>query len=251
MQSTDRPTILITAGSNHYTDRRGSPAVDWVISEQYGLEIERAGGLCVAVGPLSPTKHLEERAQSLASLMDGLVITGGAFDIPPQLYGASSHAKSGPFDRVRTDLELALIRQALDTNKPILGICGGMQLLNVALGGDLIQDLSLLDEPLEHEQKQPRSEAGHLVEIMPDTLVAQCYAVNSLGVNSTHHQVIGHVADGLKVSAQSRDGVIEALESPSHAFVVGVQWHPEAMSAQEHSALFNRFVKAASESRSV
>jgi len=244
MQPTDRPTILITAGSNTYTDRRGSAAVDWVISEQYAREIERAGGACLAVGPLGQTDHVEERAQFLASLMDGLVLTGGAFDIPPQLYGASSHPKSGPFDQARTELELALLRQALRKNKPVLGICGGMQLLNVALGGDLIQDLSLLDEPLEHEQEQPRSEPGHLVEIMPDTLLARCFAAGSLEVNSTHHQVIGHVADGLKISAKSPDGVIEALESTNHTFVVGVQWHPEAMSSHQHSALFRQFVDA-------
>lgn len=250
MHPTDRPTILITAGSNRYTDRRGSPAVDWVISEQYALEIESAGATCLAVGPLARTNHEEERARSLASLMDGLVITGGAFDIPPQLYGAPSHPKSGPFDHARTELELALIREAVNTNKPILGICGGMQLLNVAFGGDLIQDLSLLDEALDHEQAQPRSEAGHLVKITPGTLLAECFAVDSLGVNSTHHQVIGRVASGLQVSAQSKDGVIEALESPSHDFMVGVQWHPEAMSAPEHSSLFLRFVEAARKSRS-
>ena len=120
-----------------------------------------------------------------------------------------------------------------------------MQLLNVALGGDLIQDLSLLKEPLVHEQIAPRSEPGHMVEVVADTLLAKLVGKGEMGVNSTHHQVVGHLGQGLKASAIAEDGVIEAIEMKEREFVVGVQWHPEAMSNIEHSKIFHEFVQAA------
>ena len=130
-------------------------------------------------------------------------------------------------------------------DKPVLGICGGMQLLNVALGGDLIQDLSLLEAPVAHEQIAPRSEAGHMVEVAAGTLLAKMLGPGSIGVNSTHHQVVGRLGSKLKASAVATDGVIEAIEAEDRNFAVGVQWHPEAMSAPEQSRLFKAFVEAA------
>ena len=102
MQLSDRPTILITAGSRTYTDRRGSEAADWVISELYALKTEEAGATCLSVGPFKTQSSLEPRLHSLSKVMDGLIVTGGAFDIPPSLYGAQPHPKSGPFDEART-----------------------------------------------------------------------------------------------------------------------------------------------------
>ena len=118
-----------------------------------------------------------------------------------------------------------------------------MQLINVAFGGTLTQDLSLLKAPLQHEQSEPRAEAGHGVEILENTLLSNIVGSSQLGVNSTHHQVIGDLGDDLMISASASDGVVEAIESTNHAFVLGVQWHPEAMampSSNGSSALILR-----------
>lgn len=245
MQPTDRPSIVITAGSKGFIDSRGSPATDWVISELYAAKTEKAGGLALVVGALPKSETPSARLEALGQLMDGLIVTGGAFDIPPSLYNAKPHPKSGPFDAQRTSLELALIKQALSTDKPVLAICGGMQLLNVALGGTLIQDLSLLEAPLCHEQPNPRSEPGHGVSVTHNSLLHAITQSDELEVNSTHHQVIGELGSELRVSAIASDGVIEAIESTNHPFALGVQWHPEAMEAPEQTAIFEHFIQAA------
>lgn len=245
MHRRDRPIIMITTGSNNYTDRRGSPATDWVVSDLYAKRVDQAGGLGLAVGPLKNGERESERLEAICRTMNGLLLTGGAFDIPPDLYGAPVHPKSGPFNHPRTQLELDLLRAAIRDSKPVLGICGGMQLLNVAFGGTLTQDLSLLKAPLQHEQSEPRSEVGHDVEILRNTLLADVIGSSQLGVNSTHHQVIGDLGSDLVVSASASDGVVEAIESKSHPFIMGVQWHPEAMAVPEQQRLFERFVSEA------
>lgn len=248
MHRRDRPTIMITTGSTDYTDRRGSQATDWVVSDLYAKRIDQVGGLGLAVGPLQSSYDQSERIEAISCMMDGLLLTGGAFDIHPDLYGAPLHPKSGPFNHARTQLELHLLRAAIRDSKPVLGICGGMQLINVAFGGTLTQDLSLLKAPLQHEQSEPRAEAGHGVEILENTLLSNIVGSSQLGVNSTHHQVIGDLGDDLMISASASDGVVEAIESTNHAFLVGVQWHPEAMAMPEQQRLFERFIAEAQKS---
>ena len=122
-----------------------------------------------------------------------------------------------------------------------------MQLINVAFGGTLTQDLSLLKAPLQHEQSEPRAEAGHGVEILENTLLSNIVGSSQLGVNSTHHQVIGDLGDDLMISASASDGVVEAIERRI-TLLVGVQWHPEAMAMPEQQRLFERFIAEAQKS---
>lgn len=244
MSEEEQPTILITTGNTHFTDRRGSPATDWVVSALYAQSIRAAGGFGLVLGP-SGGNEADSMITDALRVMDGLLITGGAFDIHPSYYHAESHPSSGPFDDSRTSLEVALLKAALKADKPILGICGGMQLLNVVQGGTLIQDLSLLTEPLEHEQRAPRSEPGHTIKVAKDTLLHSIVGVSKIGVNSTHHQVIGELGSDVVVSAKASDDVIEAIEYRNASFALGVQWHPEAMEEKVHQSIFEHFIRAA------
>src|SRR3546814_4054681 len=160
--------------------------------------------------------------------IDALVVTGGAFDIDPALFGATSRHATVTLKADRTAFELGVTRGALARDMPVLGICGGQQLLHVALGGTLIQHIP--DEvpgALAHEQPNPRTEPGHTVAVKPGTLLAQIAGTAELAVNSAHHQAAKDEPAGVVVSGRAPDGVIEAIESPAHHFCLGVQWHPE------------------------
>lgn len=172
--------------------------------------------------------HEVEQVDIYLDLIDGLVITGGAFDIPPEMYGAAGrHATVTTKDK-RTQFEFAITRGAIERNIPILGICGGEQLLHVVLGGTLIQHIpDAVEYALEHEQKNPRTEPGHSIAIEEGSLLHRITGVTSAEVNTAHHQAAGEVPEGVVVTARSPDGVIEAIEYPAHPFCLGVQWHPE------------------------
>ena len=212
----------------------------YALRENYCSAITKAGGLPVLL------PHDPEQAADYVALLDGLVVTGGAFDVDPALFGAPTrHAAVTTKDR-RTAFELALTRFALGRDKPLLGICGGQQLLNVALGGTLIQHIP--DEiagALAHEQPNPRTEPGHSVRIVPGTLLNRITGATELPVNSAHHQAVKAVAPGLVVDATSEDGVIEGIEDPSRRFCLGVQWHPEYAISQADEHIFSAFVAAA------
>lgn len=158
--------------------------------------------------------------------LDGLVVTGGT-DVDPALYGQERDPLTGEPDRARDDLEMRLIDQALNRDLPMLCICRGMQILNVALGGDLVQDLGP-DSP--HPAKpapEARARAVHAVGIVPGTLLEAVLGPGDHQVNSRHHQSVGRLGRGLVVSAQAPDGIVEACELPDRRFVLAVQWHPE------------------------
>jgi putative glutamine amidotransferase len=168
--------------------------------------------------------------------VEGLVITGGAFDVPPELYGEARRPECGPSKPARTEAELALLRAALDARLPVLGVCGGMQLLAVACGGTLWQDLAAdlgSGRLLGHEQPPPKDLPSHEVRIEPGTLLARLVGEEPLRVNSTHHQAVKDPGRDLEVSARAPDGVVEAVELGGRPFVLGVQWHPEAVRAHE------------------
>jgi putative glutamine amidotransferase len=211
----------------------------YAIRENYCSAIVRAGGLPI------PLPHEVELADAYLELLDGLIVTGGAFDLDPSLYGASErHATVRTKDR-RTAFELAITRAALQRDRPILGICGGQQLLNVALGGDLIQHIpDTVPDCLAHEQPNPRTEPGHSVEVLPGSRLHALGGALRLDVNSAHHQAAGAVGAGVVISAQASDGVIEAIEAPSRRFCIGVQWHPEYGISAADDALFAGLVEA-------
>lgn len=185
----------------------------------------------------------------------GLLLTGGG-DVDPSRYGEASHATASDLDPDRDDYEIALVRQAVEADIPILGICRGMQVINVALGGTLIQDVpSEVAGVVEHAIKEPRFAIAHEVWIAPSSLLwslmrDKLAEGEACQVNSRHHQALKKVAEGFEVSATAPDGVIEAIERRTSRFCVGVQWHPENFwRTGEFRPLFEAFVTACSESR--
>jgi putative glutamine amidotransferase len=211
----------------------------YALRENYCAAVVRAGGLPILL------PHEPDHVDDYLARIDGLVVTGGAFDVDPALFGAASrHATVTTKDR-RTQFELAITRQAVAADKPVLGICGGQQLLNVALGGTLIQHIpDEVANALAHEQPNPRTEPGHTVAVAPGTLLHRVTGMSQLPVNSAHHQAVREVAPGLVVDATAEDGVIEGIEDPRRRFCIGVQWHPEYAISEGDIRLFAAFVAA-------
>jgi putative glutamine amidotransferase len=212
----------------------------YAIRENYCDAISRAGGL-----PL-PLPHEVELADDYALLLDGLVVTGGAFDVDPSLYGADDRHDTVTTKDRRTAFELAILNRFLKADRPVLGICGGQQLLNVALGGTLIQHIpDEITDCLAHEQSNPRTEPGHEVEVEAGTLLHRLgNGASMLAVNSAHHQAAGDVGDGVVISGRAPDGVIEAIEVPGKRFCLGVQWHPEYSISAADDAIFSALIDA-------
>ncbi len=210
------------------------------LRENYCAAVVRAGGLPVLL------PHEPDLAEGYIAGLDGLLVTGGAFDVDPTIFGADSRHPSVTTKDRRTDFELAATRAALERDLPVLGICGGQQLLNVVLGGTLIQHIP--DEvagALAHEQPNPRDEPGHPVHIVPGSLLHRICGAEEMQVNSAHHQAAKDVGPGVAVNARAPDGVIEGIEAPAYRFCLGVQWHPEYGVADGDPAIFAAFVAAA------
>lgn len=206
---------------------------------------------------VTPPLHDDSYAESLVRQVGGLVLTGGA-DIDPAYYGMPPHPKLGATSAERDSWELALVRSAARNSLPILAICRGIQVLNVALGGTLIQDLPSSQassqtrgraSDINHDPDLPRSNRSHAVEIDSDSRTARAVGVTQLRVNSVHHQAIDRVAGSLRVVATAPDGTIEAVESAPDSgwWCVGVQWHPEELTDCPESgatSLFAAFAEA-------
>ncbi|SDZ61656.1 putative glutamine amidotransferase [Evansella caseinilytica] len=206
--------------------------------------ITSAGGVPVVL----PNLTEEEQVARAADHIDGLLVTGGG-DIDPTLFGEEPHPALGSITPQRDEFEILIIRKLLEQNKPILALCRGCQILNIAAGGDMFQDIYAQSDRqlLQHSQHAPRSHASHFVEVKHGTLLKQITRLERFKVNSFHHQAVRHPAAGFVVSATSSDGVIEALESSRHTFVLGVQWHPECMTKRKDfpsRAIFTHFVEA-------
>ena len=159
--------------------------------------------------------------------MDAVIITGGAGDLDPELYGQESHPKTGPVQKERDAYELALVRAAIERETATLGICRGMQVLNVAYGGTVEQHLP---DAVGHEDHRPLPGVfvDHEVRLVPGSLAARTAGADVADVRSHHHQGIREVGDGLSVTGRATmDETVEAVEDPAHPFVLGVLWHPE------------------------
>lgn len=211
----------------------------YALRENYCTAVVEAGGLPILL------PHEPEQVAAYLGLIAGLIVTGGAFDVDPALFGAANRHQSVTTKDRRTQFELAVTKGAVEADKPVLGICGGQQLLNVALGGTLIQHIpDEVENALAHEQPNPRTEPGHRVLIERGTLLHQITQADSLDVNSAHHQAVKDVAPGIVVDARAPDGVIEGIEDPHRRFCIGVQWHPEYAISVGDKRLFAAFIAA-------
>lgn len=209
------------------------------LRENYPAAVVHAGGLPVML------PHEPEQVDRYLDLLDGLIISGGNFDVDPALFGATARHPTVKTKDRRTAFELAITRGALARDLPVLGICGGQQLLHVVLGGTLIQHIpDEIANPLAHEQPNPRDEPGHEVAIVAGTRLHSIVGVDRLSVNSAHHQAAKDVPAGITVNALSPDGVIEGIEASQCRFCLGVQWHPEFELSDGDSAIFRAFVAA-------
>ena len=211
----------------------------YALRTNYAAAIAAAGGLPVAL------PHDPALAESYLDRIDALVVTGGAFDVDPALYGADLRHDTVTLKQDRTAAELALLRGALAREMPVLGICGGQQLLAVALGGRLIQHIpDTVPDALAHEQPNPRHEAGHAVAIHPGTRLHAIVGAATMQVNSSHHQAVRDAGPAAAVNATAPDGVIEGIEDPRHRFCIGVQWHPEFLIDPGDARLFAALIAA-------
>ena len=232
------PLIGITLDSE---DPGGYSNQPWyALRVNYSDAVVRAGGLPLML------PHRPDLATQYGGLIDGLVVTGGDFDVDPALFGDSQRHASVVTKGNRTDFEMAVTKTALERDIPVLGICGGQQLLHVALGGRLIQHIpDAIPGALAHEQPNPRTEAGHEVTVAPGTLLHKIVGADSLSVNSAHHQAAEDAPAGVVVNALAPDGVIEGIEAPAYRFCLGVQWHPEYTISVGDQAIFDALVAAA------
>ena len=206
----------------------------------YPRAIEEAGGAPVVLPPLGV-----ESVGSLLDALDGLCLSGGP-DLDPATYGQRPHPSLGPTEPEVDRFELALTQAAWERGTPILAICRGEQALNVARGGTLVQHLPDVEGTIPHRQAEPGDMPSHTVAVEAGSLVARTIGTTGLAVNTFHHQAIDELGAGLEIVARAPDGVIEAIEAPSHPFCIGVQWHSETMSARAADRrLFSAFVQAA------
>ncbi len=242
-----RPVIGITSRTiPFFHEERAYPRFGVAIGYVRGVEM--AGGLAIMLPQTRDMQQLE----AMFRLLDGLLLPGG-MDVDPFHYGEEPHSKLSDVDPLRDESELYLAKRALAEDIPIFGVCRGEQVLNVAAGGSLYQDLAAQHdrETIRHFQKFAQEWPSHSVDIVPGTTLSSIIPESRVRVNSYHHQAVNRIAPGFRASAVAPDGVIEAIESTAHTYVVGVQWHPELMvdSLDFNLALFRRHVEAAARFR--
>lgn len=228
-----KPVIGITPnyadGSGLYSLHRG-----------YADAVAAAGGRPVLLFPSAAPEP-----PFLPDFLDGILFSGGG-DIDPFLFGEEPLRECGEISPLRDSFELWLCRLALEKGLPLLGICRGMQVMNIAAGGSIYQDiLAQTGSTLKHSQQAPRAHATHSVMPEENSLLAAIWGKKRIAVNSFHHQAAARLGDGFSVAARSPDGIVEAIERRDAPFALGVQWHPEAMKNEEQALLFSAFVRAA------
>jgi putative glutamine amidotransferase len=217
-------------------------------SARYGLRANYADAIAEAGGMPVGLPHAPDAIDSYADRLDALVVTGGAFDVDPAMFGADAKHATVTLKPNRTSFELGVTKAMLARKKPVLGICGGEQLLNVILGGTLIQHIEdEVADSLLHEQPNPRNTPGHAVKVTPGSLLHKISGSEEIKVNSAHHQAVKSVGPGVVVNAVAADGVIEGIEDPRLPFCIGVQWHPEFRIGTADKKLFQALVSAAAQ----
>ncbi|MCH1627004.1 gamma-glutamyl-gamma-aminobutyrate hydrolase family protein [Ferdinandcohnia quinoae] len=213
------------------------------LSNDYIQSVIQAGGLPVIL-PIGIDTDIDQ----LTEMIDGLVVTGGG-DIDPTLFDEEPHPNLGMISPGRDLFEIAIIQHMLNVDKPILAICRGIQILNISIGGDMYQDIysQINQNLLQHTQKATRSHLAHYVVAEESTLLKDIIGIKKFRVNTYHHQAVRNVPKPFIISGVASDGIIEAIESIRHQFVLGVQWHPEALAVKGDEfaqRIFNRFIKS-------
>lgn len=213
-------------------------------NQSYVRAISRAGAAPVLI----PHVTDEPRLRALYERLDGLLFSGGG-DVDPAHFGERVHEKCRTIEPRRDENELMLARWAMDEGKPLLAICRGIQVLNVALGGSLYQDIQAQIPGAERHDWSPgfpRDHRPHIVTIAPDSRLAAIVEETEMPVNSLHHQSLKSIAPGLTVTARTPDGIVEAVEGVDHPFAVAVQWHPEELAENDPRAqhIFDALVEA-------
>ncbi len=206
----------------------------YALRENYLLSISKLNSIPI------PLLHDKKLINSFSKILDGLIITGGDFDIDPKIYNQKKRG-SKSIKNKRTNFEIHIFKKFLELDKPILGICGGAQLINVAAGGTLIQDLKKF--PINHEQLNPRNETSHKINILKKSKLFEICKKSIVDVNSAHHQAIKKLGKDLQVSAISSDGIIEGIEHKHHKWCIGLQWHPEFLITGVDLKIFKNFIR--------
>ena len=232
-----KPLIGLTLDSE---EPGGYSKLPWyALRQNYCSAVVRAGGLPILL------PHEPEQAEAYLDEIQGLIVTGGNFDVDPALFGDTTRHPTVKTKDRRTAFEVNVTKGALARDMPVLGICGGQQLLNGVLGGTLIQHIpDEIDGALAHEQPNPRTEAGHIVSVKPGSLLHRICGIGELAVNSAHHQAAKGVGPDVIVDAVAEDGVIEGIEHPGYRFCLGVQWHPEYSISAGDERIFDAFIAA-------
>ncbi len=236
-----RPVVGITARKIHFF-HKDRPFPRWGVAIDYCGAVEAAGGLPIIL-PLSQDVAVLD---GMFELLDGLLLPGG-LDVDPVHYGEEPTRLLDDVDPLRDLTELHLARRALAEDLPTFGICRGEQLLNVAAGGSLYQDLHNDSglKTLKHFQQTAEERPSHTVAVEPGTMLAEIVGGRDVRVNSYHHQAVKDLAPGFRITARAKDGIVEAIESLQHTYVLGVQWHPELQhgAADFNLALFRRHIQ--------
>jgi putative glutamine amidotransferase len=244
-----KPVIGVTPDFNA-GDRAdmGGREPTYFLRARYIRAIEELGGIPLIL-PLVAGTAARRR---LLDRVDGLLLTGSGPDLSPRLYGERQRYQFPLVSARRADFELDLVRQARTRDLPLLGICGGMQTVNVACGGSLFQDIpSQVEHALDHRQKTKATHVSHPVVVAADSLLENVVGKTTIMVNSSHHQSVKKVAPSLTASAVAPDGIVEAIESPAHRFLLAIQWHPEFLFERHrvHRRLFEALLHAAGQTR--
>jgi putative glutamine amidotransferase len=237
MSNPRRPIIGVTLDSEA---PGGYSKFPWyALRQNYAEAIIASGGLPLAL------PHVPALAPAYLDRIDALVVTGGNFDVDPALYGDEGRHATVTLKEGRTAAELTLTRGAMDRGLPVLGICGGEQLLAVALGGTLIQHIpDSVADALAHEQPNPRDEPSHDIAIVVGTLLHRIVGSATMRVNSAHHQAVRDPGPGAVINASALDGVVEGIEHPDRRFCLGVQWHPEFFIDPGDRRIFDALIAA-------
>ena len=236
----NQPLIGITSDSHGYVDGRGSHQETYQLNSEYCRAVERGGGI-----PLILPYLQKELTENIMKMIHGLVISGGDFDHPPEFFGVRRSQKIGHLKPERSHFERSLLGLARKAQMPVLGICAGMQLINIDFGGSLYQDVSERLGTSEHTQHTPKNEVFHRVELKEGSLLKKMFRQSIIDVNSTHHQLVERLGEGLIASGVAPDGVVEGIEAAGEAFTVGLQWHPEALDEQHSRAVYGALIDAA------